>query len=661
MKTKKIFAWITIILVAIALSGFLIWKEVSMNIFWLGITFLSCIIFNILFYLYFQAKTTSQRSNGLYFIGKEDYEFALLTAVELILLSTLTLKTLDNYFYPDGQVYQNVDHHVVSLRGVQLENASNYMLAGNNKDAFWDNKSISGELYVTSADSVITLKLRDFSRGIYVNNYTTDGRIERSELINAADMVHFKDGDTLYLKQGGKTYKFYTEVKIDNRPFYKKLLKPSPQDSMIYHFEYDGQTFESSEHRILERGLSLSGILSGIGDSEVDFSALNIIRPNIYPIIGKGTSKREKYADVGYCIEVQNTFQSQLPKIEYVKVGYDGRWERLYKPINHNITLKYGEVFSIGFQPNADKQMYFDSTRNNGLKLLYKMPRMHYLPTANDRFKYNTISVHTSLNDLTGQEDLGKFDKLLLFDVFEHEDNSNNLKSIRLSYKAGPTTQPLTVYYAPSMQDESSNSTSKTIVGGENNYFSNTDFKNNLGEWLITLDDLRATSPYNVANIKYWIFGFGIALALLVLLFAGQLWMQDEDRAMKNPFTLIEMVAYMVTLYMVSFRWLLLWRASVFPPVEGTSVYTFGLFRGTNAITSWNDITSNNLYCLEFIMVAFVIICLLIKIYIHHKKNIGYFFSNCIERMKEKPARILTSLRLRIKGWLLKINSSLNF
>lgn len=655
MNTKKIFAWIAIILVAIALAGFLIWKEVSINIFWLGITFLSCIIFNILFYLYFQSKTTSQRSNELYVTGKENFEFALLTAVELILLSSLTLKTLDNYFYPDEQVYQNVEHHVVSLRGIKLEDTNHYMLAGNNKDAFWDNKSIRGELYITSADSVITLKLRDFSRGIYVHTYTTDGRIEQSELINAADMIYFNDGDTLYLKQGSKIYKFYTEVKRDNRDFLSKFLKPSPQDSMIYHLEYDGQTFESSEHRILERGLPLTGILSGISDNEADFSALNIIRPNIYPIIGKGTSKREKYADVGYCIEIQNTFQSEMPKIEYVKVGYDGRWERLYKPINHNITLKYGDVFSIGFQPNADKQMYFAPTGNNGLKLLYKMPRMHYLPTANDRFKYNTVNVHTSLNDLTGQDDLGKFDKLLLFDVFEHEDNSNNLKSLQLTYKAGFTTKPLTVHYAPSMQEESSSSTSRTIVGGENHYFSNTDFNNNLGEWLITLDDLRATSPYVVSNIKYWIFGFGIALALLVLLFAGQLWMQDEDRAMRNPFTLVEMVAYMVTLYMVAFRWLLLWRASVFPPVEGTSVYTLGLFRGTNAITRWNDITSNNMYCLEFIMVAFVTICLLIKIYIHYKKKIGYFFSNCIERMKEKPARILTSLRLRIKGWLLKI------
>lgn len=580
-----------LMILSLGLSIFAIFKETSMNIFWLGIIYLAVIIFNGLYYLYFQTKSTRQRDSGLFVIGPENYEFALLSAVGIILLSVATIKTLNNYFYPDAQVYQNVDHHIISAKGIEIENDHNFNLAENSNNAFWDNKSLLGKLSIEAAtDSDVVLKLQNFTRGIYINHFTNE-KCDKRILVNAENMLHFYDGDTIFLKCDAHIYKFYTETS---------------KDSANYYLECDGKKMLSKEHHILTHGLSLNDVLRGIVTPDsTDFSSLNIIRPKILPLI-KNRDKYKTYAPIGYCIEVQNTFRSGLDNIYSIKVN-NGDWRELNDYTESSIHLKHGDIFNIGFQATSNNQMYFNSV-NGKLQLLYKLPQMHYIPKPKDPLTYNTISIHTSESDFAQIDDLGNLDQVILFDVFSHYSNTNNLNAISFTYKASNTTQSLSGKYKSLFNNDG---TTKNITSGE--YFENTEFENGRGRWLISLYDLKSTSPYLASNIKLWILGFGIALAILMLFGAGYSFMRSENSASKNTFTLIEMITYMVTLYLVSVKWLLLWRVSVFPPVEHIGVHEFSIFRCDGL--SWKE---NNLICLESLMVTFVILCFFAKLTIYY-------------------------------------------
>jgi hypothetical protein len=190
-------------------------------------------------------------------------------------------------------------------------------------------------------------------------------------------------------------------------------------------------------------------------------------------------------------------------------------------------------------------------------------------------------------------------ENILLFDAFNHMDNINNMAPRTVSYVSGPTNQLLDFLYT------TVDGKQRTAHAGE--CFESTNAPKHHGvSWIAGIEDMKQTSPYQPQSIKWYIILF--TLALSILLFIGSHSVKDQQSAAQNTFTTLEFVAYAVTLYLVTFRWFLLWRTSVFLPVENINYYEFhGVFRNTENYTN-----------LLLVMVGFVLVILVAKIIIRY-------------------------------------------
>ena len=559
-------------------------------------------------YNFFQKKSRRLRTNGTFIVGKENAEFAMLACLALIIIGSLTIHTIDNYFYPNDKIYRNIDHHVLRLDGARITEPTGYIVAQNSDAAFLDNKKINGKMSISNYnDSTVSLNLYKFTNAIYENIYDNDKRCTKRNLLNKNQLLHFNDGnkgDTVYFRLSNKqVIKFYTHICEDNRIWSRVHKLPCTdntfvfdhrKDSATYCLQWGDSTHQSEERRIIISGLSLVDILKGINipDSipNVDFSGINIVRPTILPTV-KNDTKIFDYDSIGYNIEYcggsivdkENTLT--ITDICHVAdISSDTLWHPLRTNADTTITIPYNTAFNLGFPLNSGKHIYFskDST-NDDIYINYRQPKRAYLQSETQDKKFDSLYVTTSLAG--NAEQLQEVpEQIILFDEFNNFENSNNITPFTLSYIAGPTNQDLE-FIVQSNDIDTLTTKNRAIVPIKR--ISSLD--GNL-EWMINIEDLKQTSYCQPSQIKRNILFLTLALAILILIGAVRFFSDNEEKEKRNTFTLAEFVIYSVILYMVSFRWFLLWRISVFPPLEGVSYYEYEtLFRGIKNMSMLNQ------------------------------------------------------------------------
>lgn len=592
MDKKRIFILLAIILmIAVA---FYVNSQFTINFGFLGNLFLVAVIALPAFYHFMCSRDVGRRADPknkqrTLGIGIFDNRFGFLGAVVLLVLGWFCIKTLNNYFYADKHVYRNIDHHAVHFSGVRILQPNGFILADNTKNSFFDNDHNNGKAVITGVnDTAVSVRLTGFTRPIYFNRIDTHKRCYRQDLANMSSLASFKEGEHLFLRmKNGDVYDFNIgNVTTDSVEYWLKLP--------------NGEKIKTEEDRFLIRGLPLSKLTRHPSIQDVDFAGIHIVRESVHPLV-KQKEKIEKYANVRYCVEVQHiSHHADDNYVVALKAGEESEWRSVKAPTDITIQIPFETTFVIGYDGSSSRPAYF--TRNHSqaqshLALLYRLPIYHYFEQTPDK-SFNNVCVTTSLGSFMDNIDAMP-ENILLFDAFQHMDNINNMAPMTVSYVSGPTNQLLDFIYTTA--------DGKQRVSHAGESFENIQAPRHHGvAWIAGIEDMKQTSPYQPQDIKWYIVLFTLALA--ILLFIGSHSVKDQQSAARNTFTTLEFVAYAVTLYLVTFRWFLLWRTSVFLPVENINYYEFyGIFR--------NEDNYSNLL---LVMVGFVLIVFVAKIIIRY-------------------------------------------
>lgn len=202
-------------IIAFIAIAFYINSQFTINFGFLGSLFLFVIIALPFCYHLVCSNDVNRRANPNYKqrtlgIGIFDNRYGFIGAVVLLVLGWFCIKTLNNYFYADKHVYRNIDHHAVYFSGVTIEQPNGFILAGNTKNAFFDNDHNNGKAVITGInDTAVMVRLTGFSRPIYLNRINSKKRCYRQDLANVASLLRFKESEHLLLRmKNGNVYDF---------------------------------------------------------------------------------------------------------------------------------------------------------------------------------------------------------------------------------------------------------------------------------------------------------------------------------------------------------------------------------------------------------------------------------------------------------------------
>ncbi len=558
-------------------------------------------------------KASRNEANNITIISR-DYAFG--GALLILVFGGLSIYTLNNYFSPKEKIYTNADHHVIRIDGIDLASPEGFVISGNSNKALFDGDATIGELKIVkiSEDSVYLESQGGFQQAIYREFYGQD-KLDSLKLLNASQLISFKN--TLYMKTRKGVYTF--EAHYDN------------QDTMRY--KLNGK--ESSIKEFISYGSSMSSLLSGldIDSLNVNVDGLVLVRPKVIPGTAKD-DRRKNYPADSFAVEILSNHPGVHSSADNVvlELSNDGNTWLPVTGRNEVIAVKRGDFFSIGLGNHKTRSIKFDATDN---KILFRMPMMRYLSPSAERAD-NVVLLTQSLNLDSSKVDSTYnqlSENIILFDIFNHSDNINRIRPKQLAYTTGATDTKFSVDvydYRSGKREGNVNGNAVIQNKATPSRIPNTLSLENpkISSWIVSLYDLKANSPYQVSSIKLKIMLFAIALALLLLF--GSLGFDSYNKARRPMFSAAEFFLYMVSIYFVTLRWFLLWRASVFPPVTGVSWFEFnGLFQKTSNLTYFNIIL------IGFVVAIFLIKSWLISCNIRNSKLTrlkGLNFDNSDER-----------------------------
>lgn len=495
-------------------------------------------------------------------------EIVLAIAVLLICM------TLKNYFQGVGEVYSNSDHHAVRVDGYIINQPIGYQLAANNENALLDNEKYNGSLSVQDFDAEgVTLKLTGFTQSLYAETYNGH-KLDSSQLLNAQSMIAFDYNDTVaFVSKNGSEYK----LRID-------YLDKEEDVECLYVLKTATTTDTLSEKRVIKKGLALNSVMGDTYEQGLSLGGINFIR----------AKTRTGHVDIDSCkkgemiIELDNRAFGPDATIKAVKVLKANSEVATYaladlgrKSIS--VKVKYGQEFSIGCLGELKSSPMRFLQNGDSLKLEYVTPKYHYLSSLNKKGS-NVIFVTTSLNSEVISERYIP-ENIMAFDLFENENNKNIFSPFYLSYSSGSTTQELLFEINSSTQ----------IKAGEK--IPNLKSANGKIEWIAQVEDFKATSKHmQENNIIIFIILLGVVCITGVLWYRvryGKLvgfvgrtnLINGRVEYYVGAMGAIEIVSYLAVLLLFSFRMLLMWRASVFPPVVHTTIYEFNhVFRNEDVL-----------------------------------------------------------------------------
>lgn len=491
--------------------------------------------------------------------------------------------TLHNYFFANESIYTNSDHHAVRVDGISINSPVGYLLSGKSSDAFFDNDAYSGSLSIKNYDSLnVILSARNFSQAVYFDNYNSEWQCTSKKILNTEDLIRVQPSDTIRFVGERNTCDLYLDYKVVHESFIRKLISKiigKKREKSICHYvaRYNDRVDTLSYDAIIRKGYSLNGILGEV-NCDLNFNGINLLRDTHYLNFPKKQLGNEQnyYSNQPLYLEINGAVTTVVDGHRIKKIlviGKDGRKEySLNAQHSGEYTIPIGQAFSIGLISGERTPSVRFKYDGRELSLQYITPLYHNLTSLN-KIGANNIYLTTSTRQITENNNIPE--NIMLFDIFYNKDNVNNLKTpILLSYVSGPTTQDLEF-----------NVGETKIAEGQN--FKNLDLTQSQSQkisWNITIEDFKKTSLFIKENN---VIGFIILLGLLLILCI------NFGTCNARFDSIIEQISYMCILLLFSFRMLLLWRASVFPPAEIASIYEFNHFFRNEVAIVWQFIGLN--------------------------------------------------------------------
>lgn len=573
MKNKGILKSIIGILVIILLIY--VWRETSWNFTFLGVLGLSLIIIIGGMPLYLSQNNRKNGRLGNFYkvyglnsnIPKvspvKDHRIAWWASMLILVFTCFTFVTLNNYFYASESVYTNNEHHALRVEGVTISNPAGFTLVQNDKKAFFDSDKFNGSVVIEEYnDEGVTLSYNGFTHPIYRQTGTKD------TLLNTlSSVISFKAGEIVtFENKKGKTLEFKFEEYNGS-----KGIISSPKDSAEYFIRHPGADWQKpSNTTLFLRGYSFGSMLSGknIDTEGFDFNGINIIRAYSNP-----RAKHYERADNDgtiYLLDINSiALGDEDDKINRISVGETSVALTDKDYFTGKVKVKYGENILFGYGEDATRPFSFalDSVRN-ALTVKFKMPIYRQLYCVEDK-KVNSLYVTNSLlKDLKAGNDsvadVNAPDNVLLFDFFEKWDNVNAIKPFNIFFASGNTAEQMTLLCNAGGEERS-------YRAGEHFNGVCSDGNEDI-EWHFYIENLRETTPFDAKKMLLLVWAVAIVSIILINfhnIFGGS----NVYKYHRNSYSHAEFAAYITIIYFVAFRCFLLWRTTVFRPLENVSFY----------------------------------------------------------------------------------------
>lgn len=564
-------------------------------LFVIGVILLSIIYFNVTFnftilatfvlllsllltFIYVPlSRVLNSKDKVIFHEDVRSFVSILVIAISVVGIS----KALNNYFFANVNVYSNSDHHAVKMNGAQIVDPRNFVVAGNHPDALLDKEKYTGVVLIKKlTDTTVVLELDGFTQSIYLEKYEGD-ELKGGNLINNSSLITVNSNDKVQFINGRDTCEL----------IWHYYPNPDSPKSILCNYSYrysylDEQRnrvvkFDTmSENRVIKKGLDLNTILGEFDGANMSFDGVNLLRTT-YQTAPLKEDEMSCLKTAPFVIELDKR-AIENPKLDEIRVVDANGVANLY-PLStlatakSEITIPIGIPFSVGCMPELKTSPVKFTRDSTSLYFQYVTPKYHNLHTLNKNGS-NTIFMTTSLSqEIIENENPPK--NIMLYDLFYNEDNGCNFaKPIYISFVNGPTTQEMSFM----INHES------TILAGEQ--FPQVKSKNGKLLWDIEVENFKGTNSHiDENNIILFIIVFG--LCCMIALCFGR-----NAAGIFRYSTLIETLAFLATLLFFSFRLLLLWRASAFPPAEIATIYEFNHFFRSGEAILWQFVVMNIMF-----------------------------------------------------------------
>lgn len=551
-----------------------IYSQLSLNFTFLGIIGLALIGVAIYFVDFKYDNELPYRENGKQFKAIPDPpvknpNLGLWAAWLLTGFSIITLWTLKNYFYADKNVYTNNEHHALRIDGIRIPDARSFLLANNDSLAFFDDEQFHGSISIASVDeNGVTLKCEGFTHPIY-KQVRVDEFI-RDTSVNTSNIISFTEKDSIIFKaKNGHSIGFgIIERDEDNG----KICLTNKRDSAYYYFS--GQ--KSKVTNALSVGYGLNGLLGSIVcNADVNLSGINIVREIARP---KAKNRAILETETRYILDINDLaykqdYNGKNQVSEIIVSGKSYSIDHLNK-LSYSIFIPFaGEdkkssgVYYLGYGDTKTVTFSFqkDTSSKNGLIIKYEMPYYRQLYGKKGRTE-NSLYVTSSLVEALESESLEGIginvpNNTALYDIFDHSNNINNFKPFHLAFNASHTTDSLVALHEESGKLYKSGD--EIVVGGM--------YENSGIEWIFTVENLRDTAaPFTSENMLWVVFCVCVASILISCIYR---YKYDRYFYHRFTFSYAEFALHITLIFYTAFRCFLLWRISVFLPLESISPY----------------------------------------------------------------------------------------
>ena len=497
----------------------------------------------------------------------------------------IAIYTMSNYFYPSKEVFSNNDHHAIAVEGIKT-NQSSLLLAADSKDAFFDDHTMVGSIELADiADSSAVFRINGAGMPIYWIDVTQKNSYYVA--LEGQDNIHsWNPKDQLELLN--ESQETVATLKVEYSGSRKILPNVLPGNFIldkIFHKVWHGNFIldyigndgnhhvdTSAYQGVIRRSYSLAYLFPGVGTLQgVDFSKVELLRPKAR--LGISSDDDDELVSMpfligysegsGLCSVRSGNLTTNTDTSCVITAALDGR--------NYTIGL---------FNSIPDFCLSTDST--NAIVLRYRMPLYRSLNTEGYKKGENgfyTFMIASTLIDENGEVNSQIPQNVLLYDVFDHNDNRFQMQPQFISFQRGNTREPLHI----SMLDNNSGSNQEIKAGDA---FPNIATTNPNIFWLVRLKDFRAPSAQKFLGIRIPFKTQPEVVMMCFMLLITILCCCSLMVKLEDFHTYLEPIAYIVILALLAIRFTLHWRASIFPPLSGISFAEFNKWRESCSI-SW--------------------------------------------------------------------------
>lgn len=498
----------------------------------------------------------------------------------------IAIYTMSNYFYPSKEVFSNNDHHAIAVEGIK-SNQSSLLLAADSKDAFFDDHTMVGSIELAdAAEASATLRINGAGMPIYWIDTTQKNSYYVA--LEGQDNIHsWNPKDQLELLN--ENQETVATLKVEYSSSKKNFHKVWHGNFIIDYIGNDGNHHvdTSAYQGVIRRRYSLAYLFPGVGTLQgVDFTKVELLRPKAR--LGVSSDDDEELIKTPFLIGYSNG--SGLGSVRSGNITTNTGTSCI-------ITAALdGRNYTIGlFNSIPDFRLSTDST--NAIILRYRMPLYRSLNTEGYKKGENgfyTFMIASTLIDENGEVNSQIPQNVLLYDVFDHNDNRFQMRPQFISFQRGNTREPLLI----SLLDNVSGSNQEIKAGDA---FPNIATITPGAHWLVKLKDFRAPSTQILLGIRIPFKTQPEVVTMCFMLLMTILCCCSLLIKEKDFHTFLEPIAYIIILSLLAIRFTLHWRASVFPPLNGISLAEFSKWRNSNWILREIEI-------LSFVLVLLVII-----------------------------------------------------